>query len=388
MTIIKVICGGSILDKASILIEAFDEKSFKDSLGIIRLKIESEIKQFIEWLKDQLTSEQRIFDNIESRIKSTKSFTEKINRNEYIKSWDITTDKTQNQEVICTNLPDLIGYRINCFFIKDESIIYDYLKEYYASSKFSDKVSLNFGENTKQQNGHSIYKLTGLYDNRYNFEIQVKSLFHNVWGEVEHKTIYKSRHFDPNVSSRRIITEEIFNVLNASDKQLLEMYKSNQKEKQLIQTLFYHKTADYIKDKFKTDILAKHYHNYFEIFNNKEEFDKVKEYVAYSMLENMHLKKSYTSNNENEKILALSKMIDETFLRYELEILYEITSLVNDIVDYSEFLLYLAEYLMTNSFFDEDEAEYIEDSFSEEEDEKDFCSALIEHLSSYLGKRR
>jgi ppGpp synthetase/RelA/SpoT-type nucleotidyltranferase len=368
---LRVLFGGSILDEARLLIEAFDDKNFKDSLGQIRLKIESELKEFLEGLKDNLTPEQRIFDNLESRIKSTKSFSEKIYRKEYIKSWTIKNDKKQNQNLICTNLPDLIGYRINCFFIKDESFIYEYLKKYFIKSKFSGKIQLNFQENTKQNNGHSIYKLTGIYDKKYNFEIQIKSLFNNVWGEVEHKTIYKSRQFDPNVSSRRIITEQIFNVLNASDKQLLEMYKSNQKEKQLIQTLFYHRTAEYMKSEFSTDILAKHYHNYFEIFNDVVEFDKVKEYVADSMLGITYIKKCYNCDEDKALNSKLANMIEETFSNYELRFLHKLTYIVNDISDYSNFLLYLADYLIKNNFFDEDYEKDSYDSFSDEDDEKD-----------------
>lgn len=377
--------------KERLLIESFEEESFQNSLGSIRLDIEKELKKFIEWLKVDLTHELRIFDNIESRIKSRKSFSEKIRRKDYINLWDVSTDSKHNQKTICNQLPDLIGYRINCFFFEDENTIYEYLKKYDEESKFSNKISLVFPEkNENQKNGHLIYKLTGLYDDTYNFEIQVKSLFHNIWGEVEHKTIYKGRCFDPNEESRKNITGEIFNVLKASDKQLLVMYKNNQKEKQLIRALFYHRTEISMKEEFNTDILAKHYNNYFDIFNDEYEFKKVKEYVADSMLDVTYNKKSCSYDTEGESILKLANMIKETFLSYEIKFLHKLTYIVNDIPEYDSFLKYLAAYLIKNSDFDTDDYEfkYNCDSFSEEEDTTDLLNSIIAHLSTYLEKRK
>lgn len=129
----------------SLLISAFDD-DFKESIQSIRLKIEKEIIQFLDYLESVSNKEQRFFKNLESRIKSDSSFKEKIRRKDYINSWKITDNKNEIQKTISSNLTDLIGFRINCFFIKDEIYVYDNLKSYYYEEKFSTKIKLSFDE--------------------------------------------------------------------------------------------------------------------------------------------------------------------------------------------------------------------------------------------------
>ena len=211
----------NILEKREkLLLEAFDDKAFIKEVKNIRLELEEELMRFILFLKENLTSEQKIFENIESRIKSIQSFREKIYRKDYIKNWNVSDDIRENQKLIVENLPDFIGFRITCFFWQDEEKIYNLLKLYYEQKNLNDIV-LNFDENRKQKNGHTINKLSGKYKQKYCFEIQIKSVMHNMWGEVEHKTIYKNRNYDATISNKKLITEEIFNILQASDKQLL-----------------------------------------------------------------------------------------------------------------------------------------------------------------------
>lgn len=380
------------MENASLLIESYEEEDFQTSLGSIRLSIEKEMKDFLKCLKVKLKEEQRIFDNIESRIKSIESFTEKIRRKDYIDKWTVSEEKVENQRMICINLPDLIGFRINCFFMKDEEVIYNYLKNYYENSNFSEKIKLNFDENTKQENGHVIYKFTGIYEAEYNFEVQIKSLFHNVWGEVEHKTIYKGRHFDPNVESRKVITEEIFNVLDASDKQLLEMYKTSHKEKQLIQTLFYYQTYNDIKEHFRTDILSKHYHHFFEIFRENKDFELINDYVAKTMLKMKYVKKKPDEFTDTDNVISLSKKILDTFQQYDLDFLYRISSIIFELTDENYFLKYLSHYLITTIYLSDemqdDEFSDYYDSFSDDHETEDIVNNAIYHLSGILEKRR
>lgn len=388
------------MEKESALIELYKDIKFHDSLGLVRNNIEKEMNAFLKWLKERLKEEQRIFDNIESRIKSLDSFTEKIRRKNYIDQWIVKGVKIHDQDMICKNLPDLIGFRINCFFMKDEEIIYTLLKKYYDEKKFDTTIVLNFEEDTKQQNGHIIYKLTGVYNGTHNFEVQIKSLFHNVWGEVEHKTIYKGRHFDPNIESRKVITEEIFKVLDASDKQLLEMYKASQQERQLIQTLFYYQTHCSIKDKFKTDILSKHYQHFFEIFKQDDDFNKINNYVANKMLNVEIEKNNYTKFEIDEKVEHLSSEISRIFQKYELEFIYEIASILYNFDDYNDFLNYFSNYLLSiivsTDEMRDDTFDNIDDSFSEEDEykyttqdkPKENVDNAVKYLSVILEKRR
>lgn len=191
-----------IEEKEKYLLETFEDLIIDKELNWAKTQIEEQIKAFIKYLQKNLSPNQRIFENPESRIKSYDSFSEKIYRKGYIQSWQITDDKDKNKELIMRQLPDLIGFRITCFFLDAEPSIYRLLKEYNDCGKF-DKITLDFNENCMQKNGHTIYKVTGKYNNKYCFELQIKSIMHNVWGEVEHKTIYKSRDFDPNIETKK-----------------------------------------------------------------------------------------------------------------------------------------------------------------------------------------
>jgi len=102
-----------------LLTNAYKDDEFQKSLNNIRFEIEKEINKFIVTMKEDLNPTLRVFDNVESRIKSFDSFLEKIRRKEYINVWPITPNKESNIDLISTRLDDLIGYRINCFFKKD-----------------------------------------------------------------------------------------------------------------------------------------------------------------------------------------------------------------------------------------------------------------------------
>ena len=370
------------------LIEAFVDPEFESTLKETRLTIEELLKGFISYLKTQLSSEQKIYENIESRIKSIESFQEKIYRKDYIKTWDVSDDKKFNQQTIATKLPDLLGFRINCFFWQDEKKIYSILKEYYDQGHLAN-VSLDFSENTKQQNGHSIYKLTGLYNDRYCFEIQIKSIMHNIWGEVEHKTIYKNRNYDVDASNKVAITEEIFNILQASDRQLVSLFKKNNDEKQLTYALFFEKTKNAVAAKSGTDILANHYNAYFQVFANLDNYKRIKQYVAYSLLDENFPKVDIDLTTPTEKVLSLKTQICSEFLEYNLKCLFYIFETIYNVSDYEQFLLFLSSYIIENYTFTE-EMDDENDAFDDDDEVKveDNKNEILTMLESKIGGRK
>lgn len=382
----------NILEKREkLLLEAFDDKAFVKEVKNIRLELEEELMRFILFLKENLTSEQKIFENIESRIKSIQSFREKIYRKDYIKNWNVSDDIRENQKLIVENLPDFIGFRITCFFWQDEEKIYDLLKLYYEQKNLNNIV-LNFDENRKQKNGHTINKLSGKYKQKYCFEIQIKSVMHNMWGEVEHKTIYKNRNYDATISNKKLITEEIFNILQASDKQLLCIFKEKYEEKQLLQALFYEKTKNIIAKKCKTDILAQHYNSFFSLFSSSADMDLVRKFVAFSLLEKDFCRKEVDLDDINSAIYELKEMIKAEFLEFNLKCLFYISEIVLKIDDYDSFLTYLSKYLFDQIGYDlEDEEEFEgEDVFDEDilEEQVDYQENILVLLDQKIGGRK
>lgn len=380
-----------IKSKEKFLLDVFDDADFINELGKIRINIENEIKKFIIYLKSKLNDDQKIFENIESRIKSKERFHEKIYRKDYINLWDVCDDLQLNKRMVSQNLTDLIGFRINCFFWQDEEVIYKLLKDYYKNGLF-EKIELNFNENKTQKNGHTINKVSGTYCNekqeKFCFEIQIKSIMHNIWGEVEHKTIYKNKGYDPNIIDKKTITEQIFNILRASDKQLLTLLNKKQDEKELIISLFYEKTKEVVGLKCGTDILGEHYVGYFNIFSN---IDNIKEYVAFSLINKEFEKKNVEYGSSNPEVKALSLMIKSKFPEYKLKCLYHIHEVLYNATSFDDFMIFLAKFLYDlYSVNDFDELDGFEsfDEFDEDDSEmasKDFKENLLTLLEEKIG---
>ncbi len=374
-------------ERETYLLEAFNDSDFADELKQVRISIEEDLKMFVTHLKKRLSEEHKIYENIESRIKSKDSFKEKLYRKDYIKTWNVTKDIKENQQMISKCLPDLLGFRINCFFWQDEEIIYNILKEYYDQKNFTN-FTLNFSENKIQKNGHTIYKLSGIFKEKYCFELQIKAIMHNIWGEVEHKTIYKNKNYDADISNKIAITEEVFNILQASDKQLVTLFKKKNSEKHLIYALFYEKTKEIVAQKCGTDILAAHYNGYFQIFSDSDNIQYIKKYVAFSLLETDFSKIEGNWNNPDQKAVQLKVLITSEFLDYNLKCLFYICELIYDLSTFETFMLFLSKYLL-EKYGAQDESRDETDAFGDsDEPDMDYIENILTMLDDKIGGRK
>lgn len=186
-------------------------------------------KEVRYYFSDVLKDDERAL-NLSTRIKTPQSLREKlIRRNYYIK---YPTPFEGFKKV-----PDLIGLRIECRFIKDEKEIYQKIidefriycgKGYYASN-INKNIRLNLEDIQPQvlNNGFKIYKLDGLYKNSktsYSFELQIKSLVNLFWGEIDHKILYKNYNYMIVEDFFRDIMHSIIDNLFMVDKQLMILY--------------------------------------------------------------------------------------------------------------------------------------------------------------------
>lgn len=355
-------------DNRQRLIDAFASDDFQKKIHQYRSSIELELMKFLEWLQGELKPSQKIFHSPESRIKSKTSFDEKISRKDYIHKWDLSGDMGSIQEEILKGLPDLIGFRITCYFMDDEEDIYRSLEKYYEQVGFQN-IQLNFEEGTQQQNGHKIYKVSGLYEGKVSFELQIKAMVHNVWGEVEHKTIYKGRQYAVDSNRQRTVTEEIFSILKASDRQLLALFTHEYTEEDLVFGLFAEQTRQRITDTANTDYLAVHYKSFFEIFSTACRA-AILSFVSNALADRPYEKVRITIANPDSKTESLAASIKNEFVEYYLQVQYGIAQELYSFEDYDEFILYLAKTLIEKGSFpeDEDEAVIVDDAFSDEEE--------------------
>ena len=248
---------------ASKILQIYSDTEFKNIIQDHCNKIEKILDEFI---CNQINF--KISKKIISRIKGEDSLREKLYRKKYIHGLEeIYTDKSKVQQFICENIPDLIGFRINCYFKEDEIQIFKNLLDFLKNKNFIEIESESEMNNT-QKNGHEIYKVACKYkemSNMFSFEVQVKSLIHDVWGEVEHQIIYKNKYYDSRDKLKKDVIEGIYIVLDGVDKQLNKLYSFKNSIKEIKRELFFEYTKQEIDCKY--DILGDHYMNFFEVIS-------------------------------------------------------------------------------------------------------------------------
>lgn len=161
---------------------------------------------------------------VNGRVKNEKSLREKILRKGYYKDYD-------DGETIIDELPDLIGVRVQCLLNREEAEVYEILKNkrekldeekcsVYSTKNGKKMTLLLQNQPEKQKNGHEIYRIEGKYycdsgqKEIVHFELQIKSMVHLFWGELEHSMFYKNYDF---FISQKILTQSMDNILAELD---------------------------------------------------------------------------------------------------------------------------------------------------------------------------
>ena len=198
---------------------------------------------------------------VSSRIKSENSLKEKIIRNRYMVAYSNPAD-------LISDIPDLIGIRIECKFVKEEEDIFMQIKNYfnrtddgkYFYSKNNKNIRLYLFDKQplRQKNGFEIYKVDGEYtflNRKVKFELQIKSLVNVFWSEIEHKIIYKNTTYLLADKFLKDMMVSIKNNLTMIDDQLLSIY-NNFKPNKSISTVAGRKEVEKLFAKFLYDTIT------------------------------------------------------------------------------------------------------------------------------------
>ncbi len=134
------------------------------------------------------------------RVKTSASLREKIIRNNLYKQYSALD--------VVGECSDIAGIRLECRFLEDEQALYEKLKElfcndagcgyFYPEGRKHLRLKLGAPQPERQKNGLEIYRIDGfvvLGGEKYNYELQIKSLVNSFWSEIEHKIIYKNKRF-------------------------------------------------------------------------------------------------------------------------------------------------------------------------------------------------
>ena len=166
---------------------------------------------------------------IRSRIKSPDSLREKLIRNRFY------LDHPDPMDTLA-HLTDIVGITMECRFIRHEAQLYQKLFHCFREKSGNDFVcmkdencylNLKMPQPQIQRNGFTIYRLDGYYmfnQERVNFELQIKSLVHNFWSEIEHEVVYKNPDFVMYDMFNRDMLGAIRDNLDVVDRQLEIMY--------------------------------------------------------------------------------------------------------------------------------------------------------------------
>ncbi|MEG0013877.1 MAG: hypothetical protein RR324_04590 [Cellulosilyticaceae bacterium] len=200
-----------------------------ERLDEMKIDLDIASREIEEYFEAILEGTNEGYLNMNSRVKSKHSLKEKILRYDYYK-------KYQDIDVLYQNLSDLIGVRIECRFVEDETAIYrgikhhfnieheEYRGYYYNNTNPHMLLELGSKQPKNQKNGVKIYRIDGKYicnEESINFELQIKSLINIFWSEIEHKIIYKNYNYTIADKFYKDIMSSIKNSLTTIDQQLL-----------------------------------------------------------------------------------------------------------------------------------------------------------------------
>lgn len=195
----------------------------------IKINLDIASREIESFFEEMLEHNNEGYLNINSRVKSKHSLKEKILRYDYY-------TKYKTPEVLFDHLSDVIGIRLECRFIGDESSIYKLIRKYFntpsniyegfSSPEGSPNIVLELASKQpkSQKNGMKMYRIDGKYlfdDMCINFEVQIKSLVNIFWSEIEHKVIYKNYNYIIADRFYKDIMSSIKNSLTTIDQQLL-----------------------------------------------------------------------------------------------------------------------------------------------------------------------
>ncbi|TWD92204.1 RelA/SpoT family protein [Neobacillus bataviensis] len=214
---------------------------------------------------------------LNGRIKKAESLKEKI-----IRKVKVYEESNGDAKVFIDKvLDDIIGVRIICLLNDDESKIYNILERYFINKGiylcngkyFIGEIEedsfpyLGYSyekQPVPQKNGKGIYKLKLKYfiskEDFINIELQIKSLTHLVWGELEHMLFYKNYRYnlDHDLHSKTMLSiNKILEILDSQLKDLQFHLTQNNKIKdtQNMATKFLYNTIhDEIKHIHNTEL--------------------------------------------------------------------------------------------------------------------------------------
>lgn len=404
------------------LIQNFEDTDFQKELKEVRNDLSNIFIDLIEYIKKEnlVTADQLIISAPEARIKTGKSLKEKIIRKKYYDSWPINSRLSSDEcrDLILEKLPDTIGLRINCYFYNDENELYKIFLEKQQVKDFLSEKNIQLTDDKKVLDDEIIYKYNGIYEkngNNFRFELQLKSLVHSMWGEVDHRTIYKELQYDVNRPLKKKIELGIFDNLKNSNTQLLNIYTNSHTAKDLLKALFFEYTKDQLGEKLGIKkVQSRYYYQFYNIFHEDKYLIQIKKYIGARLIETTYNKidlpqYDFTSDSEKTALVKcltdrLKKLRNEKDYSYTFENLFIIINLLFSNTTEQSIIQSIASIIINDKYVKKDyenskaslreASEYEDDDDIDEDDNKsesletkaqnEFVQSMIQYFDNEI----
>ena len=361
------------------------------------------IKGIINEYSSKHRNQLKIFSNPEHRKKDVNSLAEKLKRKGYFYS-GLFNDRMSDDELfdkVLMCLGDVLGFRITCFFTTDEKEIYNFSKAFCNELSAKNRLfKFNFEDDErkreKENNPARPFKWEGTYKNKLKFEVQIKSLSSTLWSEVQHEVAYKKTKCDLHPTLTASVTDESRRILEATSRELEQLYKQDIEKENLYKKLFYDFTIEDITTKNDVTILFDHYKNFFVFADMKV----IKEYVGKKILNECGFEEKYllkeTRIRETAELKGLKHVIQERYDKFELQVFKSIFDvLYNDKKD--DYLSLIGNHFLKPSrelindgseidgFFGPDENEDAIKNFSLDKEKETFICDSLDKVFKKVG---
>lgn len=227
------------------LVKIYSEKGFLNDLKFTADSISNHFKNLLDDLgeKNDLISKNSIrelkYFSLIFRVKEPESLKEKFYRGNllqedfknmsFVSGPDVIRQR-DNVKLVFKKCDDLIGVKILTDLNEDCKKVISILRNNEECLKkqgiILDKNDLA-AQPVPMKNGLDIYKIKGIFNSSYCFELQIKSKIQSVWGDMEHSIFYKDYFISPIRDNTQATMNHIGKMLYQIDEFLLSVRNAN-----------------------------------------------------------------------------------------------------------------------------------------------------------------
>lgn len=222
---------------------------------------------------------------VKERIKKGDSFYEKLIRKnlgleivgkfELLSSVSTLEDKKSQVVNEIQKIDDLIGLRIVTELKEDCKNVYKLLLN---SAEFFQANSIKFYDLDDQpqqmQNGLGIYRIKGVFQSLFSFELQIKSKIDEAWGDMDHSLFYKDYSISPIKDTVQVTMNNVGILLDKIERLLYDLresganYSENAEHLKFQENLEAEVSETFLQE-FKVPIKLKEISIYLKFFKDK-----------------------------------------------------------------------------------------------------------------------